>query len=144
MELKQKWITLLQESGCRITAPREAIIETVLSSQRGLEPLELFDLARKKHPGIGLVTVYRTLERLENLGLIQRVHREDGCHMVMKAATGHEHYLLCTRCGKAVLFEGDDLSALVTRVESNSGYKVNDHWLQLFGLCPACQPTKGI
>jgi len=143
MDLKEKWITLLQESGCRITSPRAAIIDTVIDSQRGLEPLELFDLVRKAHPGIGLVTVYRTLDRLESLGLIQRVHQENGCHMVMKAAIGHEHYLLCTRCGKAVLFDGDDLSRLVSRVESNSGYKVNDHWLQLFGLCPACQPSKG-
>lgn len=143
MNLKEKWITLLQESGCRITSPRAAIIETILASQRGLEPLELFDLVRKTHPGIGLVTVYRTLDRLESLGLIQRVHQENGCHMVMKAAVGHEHYLFCSRCGKAVLFEGDDLTTLVSRVESNSGYKVNDHWLQLFGVCPACQTAQG-
>jgi Fur family transcriptional regulator, ferric uptake regulator len=143
MDLKEKWISLLQESGCRITSPRAAIIDAILTSQRGLEPLELFDLVRQIHPGIGLVTVYRTLDRLENLGLIQRVHQENGCHMVMKAAVGHEHYLLCTSCGKAVLFDGDDLTRLVTRVESSSGYKISDHWLQLFGLCPSCQPMKG-
>jgi Fur family transcriptional regulator, ferric uptake regulator len=143
MDIKDKWISLLQESGCRITSPRAAIIDAILNSQRGLEPLELFDLVRKSHPGIGLVTVYRTLDRLENLGLIQRVHQENGCHMVMKAAVGHEHYLLCTRCGRAVLFDGDDLSRLVSRVESSSGYKVSDHWLQLFGLCPSCQPVNG-
>ena len=143
MDIKEKWISLLQESGCRITSPRAAIIDAILTSQRGLEPLELFDLVRKSHPGIGLVTVYRTLDRLENLGLIQRVHQENGCHMVMKAAVGHEHYLLCTSCGRAVLFDGDDLSRLVSRVESSSGYKVSDHWLQLFGLCPSCQPVNG-
>jgi len=85
------------------------------------------------------VTVYRTLDRLEELGLVQRVHREDGCHMLMPAANGHEHYLVCTDCGRTILFQGDDLDSLFARVESRTGYQVSEHWLQLFGTCPQCR-----
>ncbi len=133
------WLDILERNGCRITAPRRVIVETLLNSPRALEPVEIYDLARKSNPGIGLVTVYRTLETLEAFGLIQRIHCEDGCHMVMPAVDGHQHYLVCTNCGKTICFQGDDLGALFARVESNTGYQVSDHWLQLFGTCPECR-----
>ncbi len=139
MEQLQHWIEILEENGCRITSPRRVIIEILLNSPRALEPTEIYDLGREMNPGIGLVTVYRTLEKLEELGLIQRIHQEDGCHMVMPAVEGHQHYLVCTACGKTTVFRGDDLGALFSRVETNTGYQVNDHWLQLFGTCPDCK-----
>ncbi len=139
MESFTHWIELLEKNGCRITAPRRAIIDVLASSQRALEPTEIYDLARTIQPGLGLVTVYRTLEKLESFGLIQRVHREDGCHMVMPAAIGHQHFLICTHCGKTIRFQGDDLSKLFSRVEERTGYQVSDHWLQLFGLCENCK-----
>lgn len=133
-----QWVRVLQDNGCRITAPRRAVIETLATSQRSLQPLEVFELSRQKHPAIGIVTVYRTIERLESLGLLQRVHHEDGCHTLMPAASGHQHYLVCTACGRTTFFQGDDLNSLFSRVESKTGYQVNEHWLQLFGLCPQC------
>ncbi len=139
MNRTDRWVKILQEDGCRITAPRRAIINVLAGSPRALQPAEVYALSKAKHAGIGLVTVYRTLERLESLGLIQRVHREDGCHLLMPAADGHEHYLICTACGRTILFQGDDLDTLFTRVESTTGYQVSEHWLQLFGTCPDCQ-----
>jgi Fe2+ or Zn2+ uptake regulation protein len=139
MDRVDHWVRVLQDNGCRITAPRRAILQVIAGSARALQPAEVYELSRVKQPGIGLVTVYRTLERLEELGLIQRVHRDDGCHMLMPAADGHEHYLVCTRCGRTIMFEGDDLNALFSRVETRTGYQVSDHWLQLFGTCPQCR-----
>jgi Fur family transcriptional regulator, ferric uptake regulator len=133
------WMTTLEKNGCRITAPRKAIVELLTSSQRALEPMEIFDLIRVNQHNIGLVTVYRTLEKLESLGLIQRVHQDDGCHMVMKALPGHQHYLVCNHCGVTTLFEGDDLEGLIEGVEKSTGFQVQDHWLQFMGTCPACQ-----
>jgi len=144
MDQVERWLELLQQDGCRVTAPRRTIVELLVNSPRAMDALELYDLSRKVQPGIGLVTVYRTLEKLEQLNLIQRVHREDGCHMVMKAAVGHQHYLVCTTCGRTTLFQGDDLSQLFSSVASETGYRVQDHWLQLFGTCPACLKDNGI
>ena len=138
MDRFDQWVSILQNNGCRITAPRRAIIRVITESHRALQPGEVYELSRAKHPHIGLVTVYRTLDQLEELGLIQRVHRDDGCHMLMPAPTGHEHYLVCTHCGRTILFEGDDLGALFAKVESQTGYRISDHWLQLFGTCPEC------
>jgi len=142
MDRIDQWVRVLQKSGCRITAQRRVIINVIANSQHALQPLEVCTLSRAVNPRIGLVTVYRTLDRLEELGLVQRVHREDGCHMLMPAANGHEHYLVCTDCGRTILFQGDDLSALFSRVETKTGFQVNEHWLQLFGICPDCLDHK--
>ncbi|MHB1385414.1 MAG: transcriptional repressor, partial [Bellilinea sp.] len=56
-----RWLDLLQSSGYRLTTPRRAIVELMAGSQRALGPIEVFDLGRAGHPGLGLVTVYRTL-----------------------------------------------------------------------------------
>jgi Fur family ferric uptake transcriptional regulator len=137
--LIEAWFNLLQNSGYRLTVPRQALVEIIASSRCALGPLELYDIARREHPGIGLVTVYRTLEKLEELGLIQRIHLPDGCHRYLRSTHGHQHILFCTRCGQVEFFEGDDLAILFSNIAEQSGYLINEHWLQLFGLCSDCQ-----
>ena len=132
------WLVQLQDSGYRVTGPRRVIVELLAESERALGPIDVYDLGRTQYPGLGLVTVYRTLEKLEELGLVQRVHLPDGCHRYMRATQGHQHLLLCTRCGRVVFFEGDDLHGLTARVGEKTGFSIQAHWLQLFGLCPQC------
>jgi Fe2+ or Zn2+ uptake regulation protein len=83
--------------------------------------------------------VYRTLEKLEELGLVQRVHRPDGCHAYVSALQGHQHLLLCESCGRVEIFRGDDLNEFSRRLERESGFAIHEHWLQFFGLCSLCQ-----
>ncbi|MCX7756209.1 MAG: transcriptional repressor [Anaerolineales bacterium] len=135
----ERWLTALQENGYRLTESRRAVVEIVAASARALTPLEVFDLARAAHPDLGLVTVYRTLEKLEELHLIQRVHQPGGCQAFLTAGQGHQHLLLCQKCGRAVFFEGDDLQPLFDSIAEKTGYAIQEHWLQLFGLCRACQ-----
>lgn len=137
--LSETWVDCLQKNGYRITAPRRAIVEIMAKSWRPLSALDLYDLGRTRYPRLGLVTVYRTLEKLEQLGLIQRLHHPDGCHTFLPALKGHTHLLICTACGRAVAFSGDDLSGLITETARHSGYQIREHWLQLFGLCAECQ-----
>jgi len=133
------WLTQLHENGYRITKARAAVVETVEKSTRALSPVEVYDRARKKYRALGLVTVYRTLEKLEELHLIQRVHQPTGCQAFISAGHGHQHLLLCQNCGQVVFFEGDDLDALIESVAQQTGYQINEHWFQLFGLCANCR-----
>jgi Fe2+ or Zn2+ uptake regulation protein len=135
----EEWIRMLQSSGYRQTEARNTIVDVILESDRALEPLEIFEIGRKRQSGLGLVTVYRTLERLEALGLVQRVHQPGGCNMYLPAPQGHQHLLICTSCGKAEFFNGDDLTPLMEAVSKRSGYCITEHWFQLFGQCTACQ-----
>ena len=134
------WESALTEAGYRLTAPRCAIMTVLRATDTPLTPLELLERGRAEHPNLGLVTIYRTLDVLESLELVRRVHREDGCHGYLPAAPGHRHALLCRGCGRAVEFPGcEGLEALIAEVQAATGYCVEEHLLQLVGLCPVCQ-----
>jgi Fur family ferric uptake transcriptional regulator len=137
--LVENWLAQLQDNGYRLTDARRAVVEVIQASSRALTPIEVYDAARAKHPSLGQVTVYRTLEKLEELGLIQRVHQSKGCQAFITAGQGHQHLLLCTQCGQITLFEGGDLSVFIDSVARKTGYQINEHWLQLFGLCENCR-----
>ncbi len=142
-ETANKWLECLKDNGYRITAPRQAVVETIAQSNYSLSPLDVFELARKKYPRLGLVTVYRTVEKLEELGCLQRVHLPTSCQGFVPAATGHQHLLICEKCGRVLFFDGDSekMDMLIGEVAEMSGYAVRNHWLQLFGVCPICQES---
>jgi len=135
----QEWLATLHGNGYRLTAARSAVVEAVAGTDRSLRPHDVYRAARASYPALGLVTVYRTLERLEELGLIQRVHGQSGCQAFIPTGTGHQHLLLCQNCGQALYFEGDDLDPLMATIANQTGYNIREHWLQLFGLCSDCQ-----
>lgn len=135
----ENWFEILQKNGCRLTAPRRAVVETMEGNMHALTPVEVFDEARTQCPGLGLVSVYRTLEKLEQLGLVQRVHQTRSCQAFVKKGDGHQHLLVCHNCGRAVLFEGDQLDHLFNSISKATGFQIENHWLQVFGLCKNCR-----
>lgn len=133
------WMEKLQQKGFRITQPLQIVTEILVNSEFILNPTQVYLHAKEKYPKIGLVTVYRTMEKLEHAGLIDRVHMPDGCQSFFQARSGHEHLLICQKCGKAEYFEGENLNIFFNAIGDQFGYKINDHWLQIFGLCKNCR-----
>ena len=133
------WLECLQSNGYRLTAPRRAVVEIIARSQRVLSPLEVYEMARARYPHLGLVTVYRTFEKLEELALIQRVHQPSGCHAFIAAVPGHQHPIICQACGRVEFLDGDKIDLLVSPDAVAIGYQIQEHWLQLFGLCADCR-----
>ena len=130
----QSWLTQLKENGYRLTNARKAVVKTVVNTTFALNPLDVYEQAKATCPGLGLVTVYRTLEKLEELGLIQRVHQPNGCNAYLPHADGHQHLIICQQCG-------DDLETFFERVAGEHGFTVHEHWLQLFGTCSDCETS---
>jgi len=135
----EDWLLRLQENGYRLTESRRAVVGVIASSDHILTATEVFDLARHHCDGLGLVTVYRTLSKLEELALIERVHLPADCHAYIARFPGHQHLLICQSCGRAEYFSGDQIEPLMDLVAQESGYHVAQHWLQLMGLCAECQ-----
>ena len=133
------WHHLLQTAGYRLTGPRQAVVEILAESQFVLDPTQVFLEARINYPTIGLVTIYRTIEKLEELGLVLRVHQPSGCHSLIAAPTGHQHLMICRKCSRAEYFSGDNLTQLISQIWKEHGFSVQDHWLELFGLCTICK-----
>jgi Fur family transcriptional regulator, ferric uptake regulator len=138
--MARKWEQQLHNNGYRITTSRRAVMEVLREAQEPLSAQELLVRGRKHHRALGIVTVYRTLDLLSELGLVRRVHRSDGCHGYLGASPGHHHAILCVHCGRATEFHGqDDLIGLLGRVRRETGFEVDDHLLQLYGTCAECQ-----
>lgn len=129
----------LNQAGYRITRPRQAVIRALLEDGTHARPAEVHTRARRHCHSVGLVTVYRTLDLLSELGFVRRIHTEDGCHGYAIVSHGHQHHLICRNCGATVQFEGCDLALFLERVGQDTGYCVEDHLLELSGLCQACQ-----
>jgi len=129
--------------GYKLTRPRRAVLRVIARATTSLSPAEIFALARKVYPRTGLVTVYRTLEVLTECGALRKVHQPDGCHSFAPASEGHAHHLICESCHSVIEFDNCDLADLLRAVQRRTGYKIQEHWLELFGLCPNCRQESG-
>ncbi len=139
-----EWEQRLVDDGYRMTAARRAVIEVLQQTENPLSPQAILAQAKHIHPPLGLVTVYRMVNLLVTLKLVRRVHSEDRCRGYLPASRGHYHAVVCQQCGRAVEFPGDDdMCILIERVEAWTSYRVQDHLLQLYGLCPLCKLATG-
>ncbi len=136
MDLQDK----LNQKGLRMTRPRQVVLSILENARMPLSAQSIHQRAIDQKEKIGLVTVYRTLDLLDEFGLVRRVHSQEECQGYVLASPGHHHHLVCRTCKQAVEFIGsEDLSSIVQRVQRQTGYQVKDHLLELYGLCPACQ-----
>ncbi len=134
------WIEQLSAQGYRITSPRRQVMQILASVNQPLSALDIYERAQQERLKLGMVTIYRSLDLFSSLGLVRRVHLEDGCHVYMPASPGHHHTLVCRNCDSTVEFHGDEnLSELIQHVENTTGYHIEAHLLQFSGLCPDCR-----
>jgi Fur family ferric uptake transcriptional regulator len=139
MDLQDK----LNRNGLRLTRQRRVVMSILESATIPLSPQTIHQLSLDAQEEIGLVSVYRTLELLTNMALVRRVHGHDDCQGYVVASPGHHHHLVCRTCGKAVEFSGmEDLSPLLARIEQDTGFIIDEHLLQFYGLCPKCQQRR--
>lgn len=141
-KISRKWQEALSRNGGRITLPRQIILEVIAASQRPLTPQEVHKQAVNHLSSIGLVTVYRTIDKLVELGLIDRVHHSDQCQTVFRGTPGHQHLMICEACGRSEYFDGLKMEREFQKTAHKLGYIITGHWLQLNGLCPKCQKGK--
>jgi len=131
---------ILRENGYKLTPQRHAILKVIAANHDRLTPEAIYQKTQDTYPGIGLVTIYRTLEILDKLDLLCHIHTDDGCRSyMMRRPTGHHHHLVCSGCGKAVDFTDCDLNALEEKLARETGFEIEGHLLQLYGKCGQCQ-----
>jgi Fe2+ or Zn2+ uptake regulation protein len=124
------------KTGLRFTPQREAVWRLFEGDPAGFTiPQATLTLAPQ---GIGQATVYRTIKALQDLGYLRWVHDQGGEHRFVAATPGHSHMLVCRSCSKAVEFADCDLSVLEKLIATQTGFTVEGHHLEFFGLCPEC------
>ncbi|MDD4860448.1 MAG: Fur family transcriptional regulator [Dehalococcoidales bacterium] len=129
----------LRRQGYKMTPQRRAILGVIALSHEHLSPAAIYGEVHHKHPEVGRVTVYRTLEILVRLGLICEVHTgSKERSFILRAHAEHHHHLVCSGCGKVVDFESCNLGKLEKKLSRETGFAIDDHLLELHGRCPQC------
>lgn len=142
---EEKVKDLLREKGLKVTSQRLMVLNIL--SAHGDEHLtveEIYDLAKEESPEIGLATIYRTVQVLLELHVIEKVTFDDGFARYElngeETGSGHRHHhAICTQCGKLYSLETDLLDTLEKQVFESLGFEVTDHEVKLYGLCSACR-----
>lgn len=130
----------LRQGGYKITPQRRTIINAIIRSHEHLKPAQIYERIRREHPGIGLVTIYRTLEILAGLGLICEMHAGGNCRSyLMRRPLEHHHHLICSDCGTVIDFTDCDLGELERRLSKETSFKINGHLLEFVGQCRKCR-----
>lgn len=131
----------LQSAGLRRGGARTAVVEALARHDCAVTALELDDeLRRRAGSRVGRASVYRALEQLEQLGLVQRLEVSRGTAGYERVEPGghHHHHAICRRCGRMVPFEDPALERAIDRVSKQVSFEVSDHDVVLRGLCHRC------
>ena len=131
----------LREASGRSGGARRVVVELLGEQDCCLSAHELHDRARERGSRIGIASVYRALEGMDALGLVQRVDLGDGVARFERSHTDsdHHHHLVCDDCGKVEPFADPSLESAIERVADGRGYVVAAHEVVLHGACEDCR-----
>jgi Fur family ferric uptake transcriptional regulator len=129
----------LSEAGFRTGGGRRQVLELLGKEDCALTPLEI----DRRLPRVGRATVYRSLEQLEQLELIQRVDVGGGAAGYERRDPGghHHHHIVCRQCGRVVPFEDARLERAISAVAKRPDFTVSNHEVILRGECAVCRRT---
>ncbi|GAA3650817.1 Fur family transcriptional regulator [Asaccharospora irregularis] len=134
----------LKETGFKITPQRRAIVEILLKNNHThLSSEEIYDLVRVDCPEIGLATVYRTMQLLDEIGAISKLNLDDGCIRyeicLNKEDSHNHHHLICKKCGKIMEAKEDLLDSIESEIQKLYNFEILDHDVKFYGLCEDCK-----
>ena len=131
----------VESKGIRLTAQRRALIETIQEATTHLDAAGLLKLARERDPGINRATVYRTIELLKNLGMIDELDlmHLDGEKHYYEVRTEQNHlHLACFGCGKIIEFATPAFESLKQEIAAKNDFEIQVIRLEVGGYCIAC------
>ncbi len=136
---------ILKSHGLKVTNQRVLLLEA-LSKHKGehLTPEEIYEIVKEEHPEIGLATVYRTIQLLCQLELVEKVVLVDGIVRYEMAERDrdrahHHHHIICLDCGNVESFEDDLLENLESAIAKKTGFEIVNHEVKFYGYCNKCK-----
>ena len=131
----------LRAAGHRMTRPRKAVLGLLEKNHQPLTASEIFKKLQAENVSIDLVTVYRTMNVLKELGVVVQfdLPQEGVARYELKEGRKHHHHIRCQICGKIVDLLLCPLKKINKVIEEQTQFIVDDHTLEFSGLCPQCQ-----
>jgi Fur family ferric uptake transcriptional regulator len=136
----QHALATLQEAGHRRGGARTAVVEALAAHECAVTALDLDDELARRRPRVARASVYRALEQLEGLGLVQRIEVCRGTAGFERVdPTGHHHHhAICRDCGRMVPFEDRSLEQAIGKLCESMDFEVAEHDVVLRGRCERC------
>jgi Fur family ferric uptake transcriptional regulator len=128
----------LRRAGERVTGQRLLVAEALERSGRQVSAQELWLALRRRTPGLGRATVFRTLETLVVAGVARRLERDGHVYGYVACRPGHHHHLACSACGRVEEIGERLVAPVADRVRSELGFEIDDARLDFYGRCADC------
>ena len=144
----KKWQNRMRGHGSRWTAPRKAIVDLLSRTKQHMSAKDIYNALVRIYPGIGLTTIYRTLDLLEKMKLLKKISLATGenkYELIHNRDDHHHHHLICTNCGKIIDYDDfvDEELQLIKKTENTLSKKhnfvINDHNIEFYGICEQCR-----
>ena len=139
--MAEEMLDALDRAGVRLTGPRRKLAALIERREGHFTAADLLKDAGRRRMGIGRATVFRLLELLREQGLVERIDLPDGTHAYIPCEPTHHHHLVCLNCGAATDVDDCGIEAVTREAARRSGFKIEQHRLELFGRCPDCRST---
>ncbi|KUI12125.1 Fur family transcriptional regulator [Mycobacterium lehmannii] len=133
----------MNTTGVRATRQRAAIADLLENVDEFRSAQELHDELRRRGEGIGLTTVYRTLQQMAAAGVVDTLRTDTGESVYRRCSEDHHHHLVCRACGSTVEIQGGDVEAWTADIARQHGFSDVSHTIEIFGVCGQCATTNG-
>lgn len=142
--LLERFKELLKHNNLKYTKQREIILQTLYNSDKHFTPESLYMLIKENYPelNVGIATVYRTLNLLEDSNIATSISFGSAGKKFELANKPHHDHLICKCCGLIVEFEDEYIEKRQEEIASANGFKLTSHLMQLYGICEKCQEKK--
>jgi Fur family transcriptional regulator, ferric uptake regulator len=137
MNILESTKTKLEINGLKQTNQRSLILNIVKEGHRDAH--EIYRLAAEKQPRISLSTVYRTIRRLKEMGLLAELHFDEAHHHYELKHSPETCHLVCHECGRIIEFDYKLSQSIKKKIEGQKSFRVTGVEMEITGLCAACQ-----
>ncbi|MEE3693608.1 MULTISPECIES: Fur family transcriptional regulator [Campylobacter] len=146
--LLERFKRVLRDNGLKYTKQREVLLQTLYNNSEHFTPEQLYLYIKERHPGlnVGIATVYRSLNLLEESGMVTSISFGVQGKKFELANKPHHDHMICRQCGVIVEFEDQIIEKRQLAIAKEHGFKLTGHIMQLYGVCSECnkQKIKGI
>ena len=146
--LLERFKRVLRDNGLKYTKQREVLLQTLYNNSEHFTPEQLYLYIKERHPGlnVGIATVYRSLNLLEESGMVTSISFSVQGKKFELANKPHHDHMICRQCGVIVEFEDQIIEKRQLAIAKEHGFKLTGHIMQLYGVCSECnkQKIKGI
>jgi len=129
----------LSAAGERVTRQRVLVANALAASGRQVTAEQLYRSLRRREPGIGRATVFRTLETLVEAGVARRLEQDGHVYAYVACLPEHHHHLACTRCGRVEEIDEAYIRPIAHRLARDMGFEIDDARLDFYGRCATCR-----